>query len=89
MINPHITKLNELIADINENEIVSHDNFKSLKGWCEKWREEATMCSVALFMELSRLDEISDEVANEVVALDFYRNRYQTKDGKWHEGRSK
>lgn len=89
MINPHITKLNELIADINENEIASHDNPKSLKGWCEKWREEATMCSVALFTELSRLNEISDEVANEVVALDFYRNRYQTKDGKWHEGRIK
>ena len=89
MTNPYIRKLNELIADINENEIASHDNPKSLKCWCEKWREEATMCSIALFTELSRLNEISDEDANEVVAVDFYRNRYQTKDGKWHEGRIK
>lgn len=47
-----ITKLNELIADINVNEIMAHIENDTLEDWIWSWKEEAGACSLELFMRL-------------------------------------
>lgn len=47
-----ISKLNELIADINVNEIMAHIENDTLEDWIWSWREEAAACSFELFVRL-------------------------------------
>lgn len=58
MTNKYISKLNGLITNINEDEIKSQEN---LEAWCDKWREAATECSVALFTEISCLRHVLEK----------------------------
>ena len=47
-----ISKLNGLIADINVKEIAAHIENNTLEDWLSTWREEATSCSLELFIKL-------------------------------------
>ena len=47
-----ITKLNELIADINVNEIMAHVENDTLEDWLWAWKEEISGCSLELFIRL-------------------------------------
>jgi len=47
-----ISKLNELIADINVNEIMAHIENDTLEDWIWTWREEISACSLELFVRL-------------------------------------
>jgi len=64
-----ITKLNNLIADINSEEIESHIDNNTLQDWLEAWRMEAAMVSMRLFVtidakerELNRLRDFEETI---------------------------
>lgn len=63
MKNDNITRLNELIADLNSIEIMSHVEDGTLKEWLESLRLEFAMVSICLFTELSCLKEGSSEIS--------------------------
>lgn len=44
-----ITKLNELIADVNLEEIMGHVENGTLDDWIQAWRVEAASCSIGLY----------------------------------------
>ena len=47
-----ITRLNELIGDLNSNEIMSHVEDGTLSEWLDSLRMEFAMVSVTLFARL-------------------------------------
>lgn len=61
-----ITKLNNLIADINSKEIASQIENDSLNNWIQAWRVEAASCSFGLYTVGRTL---SDKYQNLLVAL--------------------
>ena len=55
MKNDNITRLNELIADLNSAEIISHVEDGTLSEWLGRIKMEFSVVSVCLFTELSLL----------------------------------
>ena len=52
MKDDNITRLNELIADLNSAEIMSHVEDGTLSEWLETLRMEFALVSVSLFARL-------------------------------------
>ena len=64
-----ITKLNNLIADINSEEIESHVNNNTLNDWLNAWKMEIAAVSMGLFIiinskeqELNRLRNFEERI---------------------------
>lgn len=63
MNNSYIEELNDLIADINEEEIKAHlDTPEGLKNWCYSWRTAAAQCSLGLYVQLIVLEGGKEKV---------------------------
>ena len=45
-----ITRLNNLIADVNPEEIMGHVENGTLDDWIQAWRMEAASCSFGLYV---------------------------------------
>lgn len=57
-----ITRLNELISDLNVNEIMSHIDDGTLEKWLEVVKMEFSMISIALFTKMYSKSRISEVV---------------------------
>ena len=44
-----ITKLNNLIADVNSEEIMGHVENGTLDDWIQAWRMEVASCTIGLY----------------------------------------
>lgn len=57
-----ITRLNELISDLNSTEIMSHVDDGTLEKWLEILKMEFSMVSISLFTRLHSKSRISEVV---------------------------
>ena len=57
-----ITRLNELISDLNTTEIMSHIADGTLEKWIEILKMEFSMVSISLFTRLHAKSRISEVV---------------------------
>lgn len=57
-----ITRLNELISDLNTTEIMSHIADETLEKWLEILKMEFSMVSISLYTRLHSKSRISEVV---------------------------